>query len=110
MGDAPYSGAVESSVTRRWCLCRRTRSEDVARGISAGQPLLAAKRAGTLGGAYDPRIPLYSALPLGLAKSLFKVQGLEVKNFLISLWIKESASSACAVVSPWPSQRLCDKT
>lgn len=46
--------------------------EDVARGLRTGQPLVAAKGAATLGGAYDPRIPLYGALPLGLAHSLTK--------------------------------------
>lgn len=46
--------------------------EDVVRGLRTGQPLVAAKGAATLGGAYDPRIPLYGALPLGLAHSMTK--------------------------------------
>lgn len=46
--------------------------EDTARGLSSGEPLLAAKGAATLGGLYSPNIPLYSSMPLGLANSLSK--------------------------------------
>lgn len=49
-----------------------TALEEFVHGLRTGEPPIAAKGAATLAGAYDPRIPLYGALPLGLANSLLK--------------------------------------